>query len=91
MGIGAALLLEVLELGRAARVQRVWAVTAFENRAALRLLVSCGFRLMQSDSDATELDIDLDLRREPRELKGISRTPISLAGRRSDVPYRSQL
>jgi GNAT superfamily N-acetyltransferase len=72
-GIGAALLWTVLELGRAEHLQRVWAVTAPENKAALRLLVSCGFRQMQSNSDVAELDIDLHAPPDTRELVGISR------------------
>ena len=57
-GIGAALLKKALEWGRAAGLERAWAVTASGNRAALRLLVSCGFRQFRSDSEVAELDID---------------------------------
>lgn len=58
-GIGAALLKKALEWGWAAELGRVWAVTACDNRAALGLLRSCGFRLMQSAFAVAELDIDL--------------------------------
>jgi GNAT superfamily N-acetyltransferase len=58
-GIGAALLKKALELGWAAELGGVWAVTAGDNRAALSLLMSCGFRLTQSASAVAELDIDL--------------------------------
>ena len=43
--IATALLKKALECGWAAELGRVWAVTACDNRAALRLLMSCGFRL----------------------------------------------
>ena len=58
-GIGAALLAWVVEWGRFAKLMRAWAITASENRAALRLMTKCGFRLMQSDFGVSELDIDL--------------------------------
>jgi GNAT superfamily N-acetyltransferase len=58
-GIGAALLKKALEWGRAAGLVHAWAITASENRAALRLLTSCGFRLMRTDVDVAELEIDL--------------------------------
>lgn len=74
-GIGATLLRKALELGRAAHLQRAWAVTAPENRAALQLLMSCGFCLVQSDSDVIELGIDLHAPPDNRELVGISHAP----------------
>lgn len=58
-GIGSALLKKGLELGGAAGLARAWALTACENRAALRLLTGCGFRLKRQDVDVAELDIDL--------------------------------
>jgi GNAT superfamily N-acetyltransferase len=58
-GIGAALLKMALEWAWAAELGRVWALTASDNRAALRLLMSCGFRLIQSAFAVTELNIDL--------------------------------
>jgi GNAT superfamily N-acetyltransferase len=58
-GIGAALLKKALDWGWAAELRRVWAVTACDNRAALSLLKSCGFRLMQFAYAVAELDIDL--------------------------------
>jgi ribosomal protein S18 acetylase RimI-like enzyme len=58
-GIGAALLREALRLGRAAQLQRVWAVTASENGAALRLLMSRNFRLMRSDPDRLRTQMHL--------------------------------
>jgi RimJ/RimL family protein N-acetyltransferase len=59
-GIGAALVKWVLDWGRMAELERVRAVTASENRAALRLLMNCGFRLVRFDFGAAELGIDLD-------------------------------
>jgi GNAT superfamily N-acetyltransferase len=67
-GIGAALLKESLELGWAAELGRVWAVTAGDNRAALSLLMSCGFRLMQSASAVAELEIDWSVPWATREM-----------------------
>jgi GNAT superfamily N-acetyltransferase len=58
-GIGAALLRKALECGRALKLNGVSAVTSSGNKAALRLLMSCGFRLRQTDVDVMELDIDL--------------------------------
>lgn len=79
-GIGVELLREALEWGRAVHLRRVWAVTASENRAALRLLTRCGFRLVRSDSDVAEFDLDLDVLRGTRDLVEMSRPPI---------PYRT--
>jgi RimJ/RimL family protein N-acetyltransferase len=67
-GIGASLLKKALEWGWAAELRHVWAVTASDNRAALRLLLTCGFRLMQSTADVAELDIDLPVSWAAREL-----------------------
>jgi GNAT superfamily N-acetyltransferase len=58
-GIGAALLKKALEWGWAAELRRVWAMTACDNRAALRLLMSCGFRLTKPVSLEAELEIEL--------------------------------
>ena len=66
-GIGAALLKKALEWGWVAELGRVWAVTASDNRAALRLLMSCGFHLIQS-FDVAELDIDLPVPWASREM-----------------------
>jgi RimJ/RimL family protein N-acetyltransferase len=75
-GIGAALVRKALELGRAVELVRAWAVTASENRAALRLLVGCGFRLRRPDIDVAELDIDLRVPPDTREsARGISAVP----------------
>lgn len=67
-GIGAALLDIALEWGWAAGLGRVWAVTASDNSAALRLLMSCGFRLMESAFGVAELDIDLPVPWATREV-----------------------
>ena len=67
-GIGAALLKKALELGWVAELGRVWAVTAGDNRAALSLLMSCGFCLTQSASAVAELDIDLPVSWPTREM-----------------------
>jgi RimJ/RimL family protein N-acetyltransferase len=58
-GIGTALVKAALEWGRAAGLRRVWSVTASDNRAALRLQMSCGFRLKKFISHEAELEIDL--------------------------------
>jgi len=75
-GIGAALLKKALEWGWAAELGRVWAVTAGDNRGALHLLMSCGFRLIQPAFAVAELDIDLPVpwatREMPRPLRDLS-------------------
>jgi len=58
MRVGTALVQATLAWGAAAEMRRVWAVTPPDNRAALRLLMGCGFRLTRSDPEA-ELEIDL--------------------------------
>jgi GNAT superfamily N-acetyltransferase len=67
-GIGAALLRKALKLGRATGVQRVWAITSHESRAALQLLKSCNFREIRSDFDVAELEIDFGVPSESRDL-----------------------
>ena len=67
-GIGAGLLKKALEWGWAAALRHVWAVTASDNRAALGLLLSSGFRLVQSTADVAELDIDLPVSWAAREM-----------------------
>ena len=57
-GFGAALVKAALEWGSAAGLRRVWAMTSSENKAALQLLKSCGFRLT-SFFPTAELEIDL--------------------------------
>jgi hypothetical protein len=37
----------------------MWSMTSSDNRAALRLQMSCGFRLANSASYEAELEIDL--------------------------------
>ena len=69
-GLGTALLKKALEWGWAATLKRVWGVIAGDNRAALRLLMSCGFRLVESACDVAALDIDLGAGREmPRPVR----------------------
>ena len=58
-GIGAALLKKALKWGWRGGLARAWAITSTENRAALRLLMSCGFRLMGPVADVVELHVDL--------------------------------
>jgi RimJ/RimL family protein N-acetyltransferase len=67
-GIGAALLKKALERGWVAELGRVWAVTDSDNGAALRLLTSCGFALIQSAFGVAELDIDLPVPWTTREM-----------------------
>lgn len=57
-GVGAALVKAALECGSAAGLRRVRAMTSSDNRAALRLVRSCGFRLT-SVFPAAELEIYL--------------------------------
>ncbi len=80
-GIGAALLRKALEWGRAADLERAWAVTASDNRAALRL-TRCGWRLMRLDVGTAELEIDLRLLPASRELD----REFSSARNRGQVP-----
>ncbi|MBZ5618998.1 MAG: GNAT family N-acetyltransferase [Acidobacteriia bacterium] len=84
-GIGAALLKKALEWGWAAGLGRVWAVTAYDNGAALRLLMSRGFRLVQSASAVVELDIDLPVPWAAREMLQPLRD-LSFGGHGEDVP-----
>jgi len=58
-GIGATLVKAALKRGGAAGLRRVWAVTSSDNEPALRLQMTCGFRLTQSDCFVTEMEIDL--------------------------------
>jgi GNAT superfamily N-acetyltransferase len=67
-GIGAALIKKALEWAWAAELGRVWAVTAGDNRGALRLLMSCGFRLIQPAFAVAEWDIDAPVPRAAREM-----------------------
>jgi len=60
-GLGTALLRSALEFGRAHELDAAWAVTATDNRAALRLLETCGFRVRHSDVDIAEFDIHLSV------------------------------
>jgi GNAT superfamily N-acetyltransferase len=58
-GVGTALVKAALEWACAAGLRRVWSITPSENRAALRLQQSCGFRLMKSIAREAEMEIDL--------------------------------
>jgi GNAT superfamily N-acetyltransferase len=58
-GVGTALMKAALEWGAAAGLRHVWSMTSSDNRAALRLQMSCGFRLANSASYEAELEIDL--------------------------------
>lgn len=57
-GVGTALVKAALRWGAAAGLRRIWSMTAADNRAALRLQKSCGFRQTKFFPDA-ELEIDL--------------------------------
>jgi hypothetical protein len=48
-----------LECGGAAGLRHVWSMTPADNRAALHLQESCGFRLTKCVSREAELEIDL--------------------------------
>ena len=67
-GVGAALLKAALEWGGAAGLRRVWSMTSSDNRAAMRLQESCGFRRTKSISHEAELEIDLPLPCAAREM-----------------------
>jgi RimJ/RimL family protein N-acetyltransferase len=75
-GVGAALVKAALESGGAAGLRRVWSMTSSDNRAALRLQKSCGFRLTKSISHEAELEIDLPVpwaaREMPQPLRDLS-------------------
>jgi RimJ/RimL family protein N-acetyltransferase len=58
-GVGTALVRAALEWGVATGLRRVWTMTSPDNRAALRLQESCGFRVTKSAFPASELEIDL--------------------------------
>jgi GNAT superfamily N-acetyltransferase len=58
-GIGKGLVRSALERATDAGVRRVWSITSPENRAALRLQQSCGFRVIHFESSAVELEIAL--------------------------------
>ena len=58
-GIGLRLVKKALKRASAEGLACVRAVTDYENRAALRLLMKSGFRLMESTFGVAELDIDL--------------------------------
>jgi RimJ/RimL family protein N-acetyltransferase len=58
-GIGRTLVRSALERAAAAGVRRVWSITSPENRAALRLQESCGFRVTKFEFPALELEIAL--------------------------------
>ncbi|MEO8657614.1 MAG: GNAT family N-acetyltransferase [Bryobacteraceae bacterium] len=58
-GIGRTLLRAALERAAAAGLGRVWSLTSPDNRAALRLQESCGFRLTKSMPLEAEMEIDL--------------------------------
>jgi RimJ/RimL family protein N-acetyltransferase len=58
-GAGKALVQMALERAALDGLQRVWAITSPDNRAALRLLLRCGFRLANGGFDEAELQIDL--------------------------------
>ena len=61
IGVGAALMKTALRCGGAAGLRRVWSMTSADNRAALRLQMSCGFRVANSTSHEVEMEIDLPL------------------------------
>jgi diamine N-acetyltransferase len=77
-GIGTALLKKALECARAVGLVRAWGITPSENRAALRLLTSCGFRLIRTDVDLAELGIDLQ---SPPDTRAPDRDPSAGRGR----------
>jgi len=58
-GVGKALVRSALERGAAAGIRRVWSITSPENRAALRLQQSCGFRVTNFVFPAFEMEITL--------------------------------
>jgi RimJ/RimL family protein N-acetyltransferase len=58
-GIGVELVKKALKWASAKGLAYVWAVTAADNRAALQLLTSSGFRLLKFTFGTVKLDIDL--------------------------------
>jgi GNAT superfamily N-acetyltransferase len=72
-GIGAGLINAALELAGAAGLRRVWTLTSFDNRPAIRLQARCGFRQKGPISLETKLEIDVPYRlRRQRELIAIA-------------------
>ena len=61
ISLGTALVKTALEWGWAVVRRRVWTMTSPDNRAALRLQESCGFRLTKFVFPAVELEIDLPI------------------------------
>ena len=57
-GIGTALVKRALKWACAAGLRRVWGVTSFDNRAALRLLWRCGLRAA-TVSSVIEMEVEL--------------------------------
>jgi RimJ/RimL family protein N-acetyltransferase len=58
-GIGRALVQAALEHGARAGLRRVWSMTSPDNRPALRLQESCGFRVTKFAFPGSELEIEL--------------------------------
>jgi L-amino acid N-acyltransferase YncA len=58
-GIGRTLLRAALERAVAAGLRRVWSLISPDNRAALRLQESCGFRITKSMPLEAEMEINL--------------------------------
>jgi RimJ/RimL family protein N-acetyltransferase len=59
-GIGTALVKAALAAKTAAGLQRIWALTASDNMAAIRLQLKCGFRPASPVFAETTLEIDLN-------------------------------
>ena len=57
--VGTALVKASLEWGGVAGLRRVWTLTSCDNKAALRLQETCGFRVTNSALPEIELEIDL--------------------------------
>ena len=71
-GVGTALVNAALEWGGAAGLRRVWTLTSSDT-VALRLQERCGFRLTNSGSPETELEIDLPVAWATGEISVLSK------------------
>jgi GNAT superfamily N-acetyltransferase len=56
-GVGAELVKKALKWASAKRMAYVWALTAYDNRGALQLLINSGFRLLKSTLGEVKLEI----------------------------------
>jgi hypothetical protein len=69
-GVGTALVKAALESEGVAGLRHVWTLTPFDNRAALRVQMKCGFRLANAACPETEMEIPFPLGGSRRDESG---------------------